>query len=157
MLHCSYIIIIDVNIFKWATEPTEKFALSERAGVEQSDAGKCWLRQSSSKSEKSLWARSYKNEPIPAKLRTRLVGKKYQFCDDEDDDEEIMAVEEEEEDEPMEKNEKKKTRLPKFKVINDWDEFSDSRRSRINSERKFNNSQHRCHSVASLKLPQVLE
>jgi hypothetical protein len=66
-----------------------------------------------------------------------------------------MAVEEEE-DEQMEKNEKKK-RLPKFKVINDWDEFSESRRSRINSERKFNSSVQRCHSVASLKLPQVLE
>jgi hypothetical protein len=46
-----------------------------------------------------MWARSYKNEPIPAQLRKRLVGNKFQFDDMDDsssDDDEIMAVLEEE-------------------------------------------------------------
>jgi len=64
-----------------------------------------------------------------------------------------MAVMEEEEQEQIEK---KKTRLSKFKVISDFGEFSDTRRSGISSERKFRSSMQRCHSVASLKLlPQV--
>jgi hypothetical protein len=148
---------LDVNIFEWAAAPTAEFAAAEGARVEQSDVGTCAATQSSSQSEKSLWARSYKNEPIPAGLRARLVGKKYEFHDSSDEDEEIMAVAEEEEEEPTEKNERKRTRLPTLKVVSDWGEFSDSCHSAINSERKLRPHSHRCHSVASLRLPQVLE
>jgi hypothetical protein len=86
-----------------------------------------------------------------------LVGKKYEFSDSSDEDEEIMAVAEEEEEEPAEKNERRRTRLPTLKVVSDWDEFSDSRGSAFKSERKVPHSSHRCHSVTSLRLPQVLE
>ena len=61
------------------------------------------------------------------------------------------------EEEEQENIEKKKRRLPVFKVINDYDEFSEYRKGRILSERKRDYSSQRCRSVESLKLPQVEE
>lgn len=42
-------------------------------------------------------------------------------------------------------------------MFSDRGEFTDTRKSRIHSERKSDYSHERCRSVSSLKLPQVLE
>lgn len=64
-----------------------------------------------------------------------------------------MAVLEEEQQQQIEE----KFRLPKFKVMSDCDEFSDTKRYRMSIEKKQRYSPQKCHSVASLKLPQVIE
>ena len=84
-----------VKFFQWSPIKAQKLPIFEAQRVQQPHVYTFRRRLTSSRSDKSLWARSYKNEPIPARLRARILGRKYEFDDNTDSDEEIIAVEEE--------------------------------------------------------------